>query len=70
MRVRPRYGLLQHHRPQLYRARRFDEAIEVYEFALQVNPTSRVLLGRLADVYIQVGRHEDAQAILDRLEQL
>ena len=39
---------------------------------LPYRSTRRVVfcLGRLADVYIQVGRHEDAQAILDRLEQL
>ncbi len=58
------------HGRQLYRARRYDEAIAVYQRALEVDPTSTSALQRLADVFIQIGRYADAQALLDRYDEL
>ena len=63
-------GLRSSHGRQLYRARRFDEAIAVYERALEFDPTRPSTLGRLAEVYVHVGKYEEAQALLDRHEQL
>jgi len=54
----------------LERMGRDDEAIKYYEAALRLQPNSSVSLRRLADLYIRVGRYEDATSIRQQLARL
>jgi tetratricopeptide (TPR) repeat protein len=48
-----------------YRARQYDTAIGAYKEALELDPSLLPTYGRLADVYLALGRHDDALAMLE-----
>jgi tetratricopeptide (TPR) repeat protein len=50
----------------LYFARRYDEAIDQYLKALQLNPEFRVAHWRLGEAYIQTGKHDEAVSQLQK----
>ena len=53
---------------QLYRARRYDEAITQYERALELFPDRRSTLVFLADAYTWSGRYQEAIAFIEEWE--
>ena len=52
----------------LERMGREDEAIKHYEAARRIQPTSQIVLRRLADLYRRAGRHNDAQSTQSAIE--
>jgi eukaryotic-like serine/threonine-protein kinase len=53
-----------------YRARQFDGAIDAFHEAIAVDPSYGPNYARLADVYIALGRHDEALAWLDKGQKL
>ena len=47
----------------------YDRALEFYDKALKLNPHNRGALEYLGEAYLEMDRPEDAQAMLDRLDQ-
>lgn len=54
----------------LFRARRYDEAIRAFERSLELDPNFGSALSRLIDVYLVVGRFQDVEALLDKRRDL
>jgi tetratricopeptide (TPR) repeat protein len=49
-----------------YRARQFSAAIDAYTASMAIDPTYSPNYGRLADVYVELGRYDEALAWLDK----
>jgi tetratricopeptide (TPR) repeat protein len=50
----------------LYRARRFDDAIPHLQQAIELQPEAAGNYGRLADVYEEMGRYDEALAVHEK----